>query len=113
MVRGLLHVREGLRISALAKKTGVRSTTLRYWEQLGRLPRAGHAHTGYRLSGDGAVQYVEFIRKSKTMGLSLRPMKRVLAPFFDLRLSAILRAIRERANARQAASMLQSLTCPS
>jgi len=71
-------VREALRISALAKKTGVRSTTLRYWEQLGLLPRAARTHTGYRLFGTEAVQYVEFVRKSKEVGLSLRQMRRVL-----------------------------------
>jgi MerR family copper efflux transcriptional regulator len=71
-------VREALRISALAKKTGVRSTTLRYWEQLGLLPRAARTHTGYRLFGNEAVQYVEFVRKSKEVGLSLRQMRRVL-----------------------------------
>jgi DNA-binding transcriptional MerR regulator len=71
-------VREGLRISALAKKTGVRSTTLRYWEQLGLLPRAARTHTGYRLFGNETLQYVEFVRKSKEVGLSLRQMRRVL-----------------------------------
>lgn len=71
-------MREALRISALAKKTGVRSTTLRYWEQLGLLPRAARTHSGYRLFGNEAVQYVEFVRKSKEVGLSLRQMRRVL-----------------------------------
>lgn len=49
-------MREALRISALARKTGVRSTTLRYWEQLGLLPRAARSHTGYRLFGTEAMQ---------------------------------------------------------
>jgi MerR family copper efflux transcriptional regulator len=71
-------MREALRISALAKKTGVRSTTLRYWERLGLLPRAARTHTGYRLFGNEAVHYVEFVRKSKEVGLSLRQMRRVL-----------------------------------
>jgi DNA-binding transcriptional MerR regulator len=69
---------QGLPITALAKQTGVRSTTLRYWERLGLLPSAARTHTGYRLFGNDALRYVEFVRKSKEMGLSLREMKRVL-----------------------------------
>lgn len=71
-------MQEELLISALAKKTGVRSSTIRYWERLGLLPRAARTHTGYRLFDRDAMQYVEFIRKSKEMGLSLRQTKRVL-----------------------------------
>lgn len=68
---------QGLPITALAKQTGVRSTTLRYWERLGLLPSA-RTHTGYRLFGNDALRYVEFVQKSKELGLSLREMKRVL-----------------------------------
>jgi len=71
-------LRAVLQISGLAKKTGVRSATLRYWERLGLLPRAARTHTGYRSFGVDAIQYVEFIRRSKDMGLSLRQMRRVL-----------------------------------
>lgn len=69
---------QGLPITALAKQTGVRSTTLRYWERLGLLPSAARTHTGYRLFGNDSLRYVEFVQKSKEMGLSLREMKHVL-----------------------------------
>jgi DNA-binding transcriptional MerR regulator len=66
-------------ITALSKKAKVPAGTLRYWERLGLLPRAARTHTGYRLFAVEALQYVEFVRKSKAMGLSLRQMQRVLA----------------------------------
>ncbi len=65
-------------ITALSKSTKVPSATLRYWEHLGLLPRAVRTHTGYRLFASEALQYVEFVRKSRAMGLSLRQMRRVL-----------------------------------
>ena len=65
-------------ITALSKKTEVPAGTLRYWERLGLLPRAARTHTGYRLFAAEALQYVEFVRKSKRIGLSLRQMHRVL-----------------------------------
>lgn len=65
-------------ITALSRKTRVPAATLRYWERLGLLPRAARTHTGYRIFAVEVVQYVEFVRKSKAMGLSLRQMRRVL-----------------------------------
>jgi DNA-binding transcriptional MerR regulator len=67
-----------LTISALARATGVRSKTLRYWESLGLLPRAERSHAAYRLFEPGAVRYVEFVRKCKRLGLTLREMREVL-----------------------------------
>ncbi|MBI1940194.1 MAG: MerR family DNA-binding protein [Acidobacteria bacterium] len=63
---------ETLSIAALAKRTGVSSKTLRYWESLGLMPRAARSHTGYRLFGPECVGRVEFIRKAQSLGLTLR-----------------------------------------
>lgn len=71
-------MREMLSISALAKQTGVSSKTLRYWESRGLLPQAARSHTGYRLFGPESVQYVAFIQKSKSIGLTLAEATRVL-----------------------------------
>jgi len=65
-------------ITALSKKTKVPAATLRYWEHLGLLPRAARTHTGYRMFAGEVLQYIEFVRRSKAMGLSLRQMQRVL-----------------------------------
>jgi MerR family transcriptional regulator, copper efflux regulator len=69
---------ETLTISALAKRTGVPSKTLRYWESLGLLPRAARTHTGYRLFDSESVRYVAFVRKSKAIGLTLAEMREIL-----------------------------------
>lgn len=71
-------MRDVLTISALAKRTGVSSKTLRYWESLGLLPKAARSHTGYRLFNSESVQRVEFIQKSKSVGLSLAEVAKVL-----------------------------------
>jgi MerR family copper efflux transcriptional regulator len=69
---------EPVTISALSRRTGVPSKTLRYWERLGLLPRAGRTHTGYRQFPPSSVVYVEFISKAKSIGLTLKEMKHVL-----------------------------------
>lgn len=67
-----------LSISVLARRTGVSSKSLRYWERLGLLPRASRTHTGYRLFTPEAARHVHFILKCKSVGLTLREMKQLL-----------------------------------
>lgn len=69
---------ETLTISALAKRSGVPSKTIRYWESLGLLPRAARSHTGYRVFDSESLRYVAFIRKSKAIGLTLAEMREIL-----------------------------------
>jgi DNA-binding transcriptional MerR regulator len=71
-------MQEALTISKLAKRAGVSSKTLRYWEGLGLLPRAARTHTGYRLFDSESLRYVAFIQKSKAIGLTLAEMLEVL-----------------------------------
>ncbi len=65
-------------VTALARRTGVSSKAIRYWESLGLLPRAERTHTGYRVFPPETDEYLRFIRKSKAIGLSLREMREVL-----------------------------------
>lgn len=67
-----------LTVTTLARQAGVTSKAIRYWESLGLLPRASRTHTGYRVFPPEAEAYVQFVRKSKAIGLSLREMREVL-----------------------------------
>ena len=71
-------MRQTMTISALAKRTGVSSKALRYWESLGLLPVASRSHTGYRLFDSEAAQRVEFIRKAKSIGLTLAETSKIM-----------------------------------
>lgn len=68
-----------LTVSALAKRTGVPSRTIRYWEQRELLPRAERSPAGYRLFGPDGIHYVDFIQKAKSIGLTLSEITTVLA----------------------------------
>ena len=65
-------------VTALARRAGVSSKAIRYWESLGLLPRAQRTHTGYRVFPPETDEYLRFIHKGKTIGLSLREMREVL-----------------------------------
>lgn len=63
--------RETIPIRELAAATGLSSKTLRYWESRGLLPKPFRTHTGYREYPVIAVRRVEFIKRAKTIGLTL------------------------------------------
>jgi MerR family transcriptional regulator, copper efflux regulator len=69
---------DALTISAFAKRSGVPSKTIRYWEGLGLLPKAARSHTGYRVFDPAALRYVTFIQRSKAIGLTLAEMQEIL-----------------------------------
>lgn len=69
---------DALTISAFAKRSGVPSKTIRYWEGLGLLPKAARSHTGYRVFDPAAFRYVAFVQKSKAIGLTLAEMQEIL-----------------------------------
>ncbi|MFZ0211936.1 MAG: MerR family transcriptional regulator [Candidatus Acidiferrales bacterium] len=69
---------DAVSISAFAKRSGVPSKTIRYWESLGLLPKAARSHTGYRVFDPAALRYVVFIQQSKAIGLTLAEMQEVL-----------------------------------
>jgi DNA-binding transcriptional MerR regulator len=71
-------MRQALSISELAKSAGVTSKTLRHWERLGLLPKATRTHTGYRVFDPQVTHNIDFIQKSKTVGLTLKEAKRLV-----------------------------------
>jgi DNA-binding transcriptional MerR regulator len=61
---------DAMRISELARRSGVAASTLRYYEQAGLLP-AGRTGTGYRVYGADALDRLRFIGTGKRLGLPL------------------------------------------
>jgi DNA-binding transcriptional MerR regulator len=60
-----------LKIGELAQASGVSRDTIRYYERLKLLPRAGRTQGGYRTYSEDDVNRVRFIKQAQTFGLSL------------------------------------------
>jgi MerR family transcriptional regulator, copper efflux regulator len=69
----------GMKIGALAVRSGLPVKTLRYYEDLGLLPAIGRSEGGYRLFAEESLRRLEFIRRLKTLGLSLEEIQACLA----------------------------------
>jgi DNA-binding transcriptional MerR regulator len=65
---------DGMTISELSARSGVPTSTLRYYEAEGVLP-AGRASNGYRVYGPAAVDRLAFIAQARHLDLSLSSVR--------------------------------------
>ena len=69
---------DGMRIGELAARFGLNPKTIRYYEEIGLLPRAGRSDSGYRHYDERDVERLGFIRRAKTLGLALDEIRDIL-----------------------------------
>jgi DNA-binding transcriptional MerR regulator len=62
------------RIGELASRVGLTERTIRYYEELGLLESVKRLEGGVRVYTDEDVRRLKYIRKLKTLGLSLQEM---------------------------------------
>ncbi|WP_112321364.1 MerR family transcriptional regulator [Oceanibium sediminis] len=67
-----------LSIGALAKRTGTKVQTIRYYEQIALMPEPGRTEGGQRRYGDAARHRLAFIRHSRELGFSLNAIRELL-----------------------------------
>jgi len=70
-----------LTIGEVAKTSGVAAKTIRYYEQIGVLPVPSRAASGYRLYDQPGVERLRFIRRARSLGLSLHQLKTLMGTF--------------------------------
>lgn len=68
-----------LSIGQLARAAGVTDKTIRFYEQIGVLPAARRSASGYRQYSRSDVDRLVFIRRGRTLGLSLSDLKALTA----------------------------------
>src|SRR5260370_4941494 len=71
-------MQNGMRIGELAARFGLNPKSIRYYEEIGLLPRADRSESGYRLYTRRDVEQLGFIRRAKTLGLSLDNIRDIL-----------------------------------
>src|SRR2546426_1587827 len=67
-----------LTIGNVARRVGVRPSAVRYYEAQGILRPADRRSNGYRIYTEDAVSLLNFVRRAKTLGITLREVKRLL-----------------------------------
>ena len=67
-----------LTIGQLAKRVGLRTSALRYYEEQGLLAPIGRTESGYRLYAPEAEQTLRFIQRAQRLGFSLADIRALL-----------------------------------
>ena len=65
-------------IGALAKRTGTKVQTIRYYEQIGLMPEAGRTAGGQRRYAASDLDRLSFIRHSRQLGFGLEAIRELL-----------------------------------
>ena len=65
-------------IGAIATQSGVPIKTIRYYEEVGLLPRPSRTASRYRLYPPEIVERLQFIKKAQSLGLRLQDIEEVL-----------------------------------
>jgi MerR family copper efflux transcriptional regulator len=87
-----------LTIGELAKRVGMRTSALRYYQERGLLEPVGRTQSGYRLYAPEAEQILRFIQRAQRLGFSLSDIHTLLEGWRDGDLSneAVIKTAEER-----------------
>lgn len=67
-----------LTIGTLAKRTGTKVQTIRYYEQIGLMPEPGRTTGGQRRYDDADLDRLSFIRHARQLGFTLQAIRELL-----------------------------------
>ncbi|WP_226698498.1 MerR family transcriptional regulator [Qipengyuania flava] len=68
-----------MRIGELAKATGTKAETIRYYEREGILPAAERTHSNYRDYSDNHLAALTFVCRARQLGFSMAQVRELLA----------------------------------
>ncbi|MBM0169525.1 MerR family transcriptional regulator [Altererythrobacter sp. C41] len=68
-----------MRIGELARATGIKAETIRYYEREGILPAADRTDSNYRDYSDSHLATLTFIRRARQLGFGMAQVQELLA----------------------------------
>jgi len=78
-----VNTKATMKISQLAKESGIASKTIRYYEDIALLPEAHRNDNGYREYVNSDVERLVFIRRCRELQIPLEQIKTLIAVQLD------------------------------
>lgn len=75
---------QGIKIGELASSLGVTTRTIRYYEEIGLMPRPSRRDSGVRVYSPDEVLRLRFILKLKEIGITLEEMRELASIYEEL-----------------------------
>jgi MerR family transcriptional regulator, copper efflux regulator len=72
-----------LTIGNVARRTGLTSKTIRFYEDEGLVPRPSRTDSGYRVYSEADVQRLQLVRRARLLGLDLSEVKDLVEQAFS------------------------------
>ncbi|NYT25873.1 Cu(I)-responsive transcriptional regulator [Alcaligenaceae bacterium] len=72
-----------MNIGEAAKASGVSAKMIRYYEDIGLVPPAARASSGYRVYSDNDVHRLNFVRRARDLGFSVKEIGDLLSLWSD------------------------------
>jgi len=66
-----------MKIGELAKKVGITTQAVRYYERIGLLEEPVRTSSGYRQYDEHAVDFLRFVKKAQQLGFNLQEVKTI------------------------------------
>lgn len=83
-----------MNIGTAAARSGVSAKTIRYYEEIGLIPKPGRTASGYRAYTEADVETLRFIQRARSLGFAVKDVGDLLALWRDReRASADVRRI--------------------
>lgn len=83
-----------MNIGDAAKRTGISTKMIRYYESIGLMPESLRTDAGYRLYRDKDLHVLHFIKRSRNLGFTMEEIRDLLSLWQDKeRASADVKAI--------------------
>lgn len=91
-----------MRISELAERVGVPTSTVRYYERVGLLEVPGRTGAGYRDYGDDSATQLLFVHRARAMGFSCQQVAELLPAWGGVNCAAAHDRVGRLLDAKQA-----------
>lgn len=82
-------MKTGVTIGELAREVRISPKTIRYYEEVGLLPRPRRSESGYRLYSKLETERLRLVMRAKLLGLSLSEIKELVEYAIDGRCQAL------------------------